>query len=536
MKKKCIRVLVVFLILFLKLSLFSGSAQSNPGDLDPTFGNNGKETINFPGYNSSARAAIIRPDGKILISSTVYTGSHTGDFMAVRLNTDGSIDNTFGLGGSSVIDFLGNGDAATWIQSQSDDKIILCGVAERPIVGTRFYENMIALARLNTNGEVDNTFGISGKTVLDILGGNNGLSKCLVKPDDKILIVGSASPHLSTSSDSVLVQYNQNGTLDNTFGLGGKLTTDFMIQDGAITPLLLNDGKIIVVGSSMDQTAPTPFRYAITLAKYLPNGDLDSSFGTNGKVITQIGNNLIQAGDAVLLPNNKFIVVGYISGTTGITNSDILLIKYNSDGSLDSSFGLNGILTIDQDSSIEQGIAIHVQSNGKILVAGSILNGDVGDLDFLLVRYNSDGTSDSGFGQNGKMITKFGIQSDQAASMSIGQVDGKILLIGSAQSGSNASIAIARYLGDPPASSPSNPSDNGTNTTPGDLSNTPGTNNGNNQSGDQDVGNNTGNSSAQAGSGGCSLQHNQGINWNICYFLILTFSVLIRLRKSRALF
>jgi uncharacterized delta-60 repeat protein len=236
------------------------------------------------------------------------------------------------------------------------------------------------------------------------------------------------------------------GALDPTFGVGGKVTTDFAgIFDVAMA--LQADGKIVVVGDSVVGGFGD-----FALARYNADGTLDDSFGTSGKVTTDFGGDEDRAFDVAIQANGRIVVVGHSVAGDAV---DFALARYNADGSLDDggpndstpadTFGTSGKVTTDFGGTIDLATSVVLQADGKIVVAGSTFGG--GSEDFALARYNADGTLDDGFGTSGKVTTDFG-GSDRATSVAL-QTDGKIVVAGSTFGGGFGGLALARYLGDP---------------------------------------------------------------------------------------
>lgn len=295
------------------------TAQAAPGDLDTSFGNGGKVTTPFGTNQSQIRAIVIQTDGKIVVAGDTNDGSNN-DFALARYNTDGSLDTSFGTGGK-IITPIGSGtDAAFAVAIQSDGKIVLAGYAHN---GANYD---FALARYNTDGTLDPAFGTGGKVTTPFGGGNDYAFAMKIQSDGKIVVAGRASN--GTDDDFALARYNPNGMLDTGFGAGGKVTTPIGSGNDYLTGLALQtDGKIVVGG--VNDGAAQDF----ALARYNTDGSLDTSFGTGGKVITSIGNNADLANAVVIQADGKIVAVGdRVNG-----QREFALARYNSNGSLDST-------------------------------------------------------------------------------------------------------------------------------------------------------------------------------------------------------
>src|SRR5215468_3450092 len=252
-------------------------AQTQSGTLDATFGTGGEVTTNF-GSSAGAGNVAIQPDGKLVVAGTISQNGRT-DFAVSRYNTDGTLDAGFGVGGKVTTDFFDGYDVGSGVVIQADGKIVVGGT-----VGTNPFADF-GLARYNSNGTLDTTFGTGGKVNASffdpISGGHisaNAYSLAL-QPDGKIVQSGEAN--IKGGNSFGLVRYNSNGTLDPTFGSGGKVTTDFFAPGQTISFAFANsitiqpDGKIIAAGDSGINEA-----HDFVLARYNSDGTLDPTFGT----------------------------------------------------------------------------------------------------------------------------------------------------------------------------------------------------------------------------------------------------------------
>jgi uncharacterized delta-60 repeat protein len=408
-------------------------AQAAPGDLDSRFGNGGVAIIDFSQTDDYAYAVAVQPDGKIVLSgqSGIYPDLHSA---LVRYNRNGRLDSTFGTGGKVVVTFNSGHDYLFAVALQSDGKIVAAGSTS----GTAFL-----LARFNADGSLDQAFGTNG-SVETTFGDQTAAGRAIVvQADGKIIVVGvsGAGPY-SELNDFALARYNSNGSLDQSFGSGGKVKTHFPGVDNtgssATSVALQSDGKL-VVGGYHKQSDRTPHEFA--LARYNSNGTLDSAFGQAGKVMTRIGLGDAYSFGIALQSNGRIVLAGY-SYTTA--DHAFTLAGYTSNGTLDSSFGTGGLVTTDFAGTTDDiAYAMTMQSDGKLVVAGR--TGEYPAFDFGLARYNSDGQLDQTFGTGGKVATDFS-SSDQAYAVAL-QPNGKIVLAGVSFNGANFDFTVARYLG-----------------------------------------------------------------------------------------
>lgn len=281
-------------------------------------------------------------------------------------------------------------------------------------------------------GDLDPTFGSGGKVITAIGNGDGRAYGSALQSDGKIVAVGSCENQFN--DDFAVIRYSANGTLDTTFGSGGKVSTAFgSSHDVAFGVAVQGDGRIVVVGRSHNGS-----NQDIAIARYLQNGGLDTTFGSGGRVTTAIGSSNDVANSVAVQSDGKIVVAGYVS--IGGYN-DFAVVRYNANGTLDSTFGVGGKVSTDFSSQSDSAYAVTLQSDGKILVAGIALNG-VNDL--AVARYDADGSLDSTFGIGGKVTTALGSGFDFASSIAV-QGDGKIVVAGYTQNGANNDIALVRY-------------------------------------------------------------------------------------------
>ncbi|MBA3413501.1 MAG: PASTA domain-containing protein [Actinobacteria bacterium] len=324
----------------------------------------------------------------------------------------GELDPTFGTGGKVTSDF-GGSEFGRAVAVQRDRRVV--------VVGERWKEPFdFLLARYTANGELDPSFDGDGKVVTDV-GGASGASDVDIQRDGKIVVAGWSVGSFA------LARYEQDGSLDATFGEGGKVRTTFRPGsiDGAYAVALQIDGKIVAGGRTRAGAAS-----AFALARYGPDGRLDPSFGSGGRVITPIpGRGLDRVFALAVQPDGKLVAAG--GSFEG--DSEVVLTRYNQDGSLDTSLDGDGIAvaSFKPIDMVPQHLA--VQRDGKLLVPG--YGG--------IVRFTSNGSLDRTFGRGGRAdMCCF----DTAAAAI--QPDGKILTIGTSFSGGTGDFSVARLTAD----------------------------------------------------------------------------------------
>ncbi|MEP6594442.1 MAG: T9SS type A sorting domain-containing protein [Ginsengibacter sp.] len=386
-------------------------SHAQSGELDPSFGTKGIVKTDFGfiydyNYSTSGRQVLLQPDGSMYILIEAGFSSNRQSYIAKRFS-NGSPDISYGNNGfSSPVHIV---EAST--AQQADNKIVVAGV----------HSGIYTIARYNTDGNLDNSFDGDGMQVVEF-----APVAVAIQSDGKIILAGSVT---DGDNDFALARYNTDGSLDNTFDGDGKQTTDFGGNDYAISIAIQNDTKIVIAG----QTFQTSTDFVV--ARYNNDGSLDNTFSGDGKQTTDINSSEDIAKSVAIQNDGKIIVAGYT--WNGSTNQ-FALVRYNIDGTPDNTFSGDG-KQITNFSSECITTSLTIQSDGKILLAGYAFTG--GSSDFALVRFNIDGSLDNSFGEAGKQTSDF-TGEDHAYSIA-SKSDGKILVIGEDDDGSN--FAVARY-------------------------------------------------------------------------------------------
>ncbi|HZH35401.1 MAG TPA: LamG-like jellyroll fold domain-containing protein, partial [Pyrinomonadaceae bacterium] len=403
--------------------------------LDRTFGNGGKVVLSAltSNYTSptipydSAYSTVIQPDGKIVVAGSGGGGTGTTDFVVARYNQDGSFDTTFGTGGKVQTPIGNGGDFANAVALQSDGKIVAAGYTFLNSSGDGF-----ALARYNQDGTLDGTFGSGGK-VLSVIGSSLGSSSSVaVQSDGKIIVSGSAS------SSKVLARYNSDGSPDTTFGTNGVLAVPVA---GKVA--LQTDNKIVIGGSVISGSTSQ-----MALARYNSDGSPDTTFGTNGLAATSVGTANSSAVSFAIQADGKIVAAGFASNGS---NNDFALARFDANGALDTTYGTEGKVLTPIGNSGEIVRSATIQSDGKIVAVGESYNGSYNS--FAAARYNPNGVLDTTFGTGGKIVTPMGNSNSLARSAAI-QSNGKIVVAGESYveiSGlSRIVFTLVRYNADAP--------------------------------------------------------------------------------------
>ncbi|MHB9011907.1 MAG: T9SS type A sorting domain-containing protein [Ignavibacteriaceae bacterium] len=365
---------------------------------------------------------------------------------------------------------LAGGDdwAAASVLIQTDGKIVVAGSADVSPSGyasNNSYE--FGLYRFNSNGTLDSTFGQFGQTRTAIFGGDSTTDHvyaAALQGDGKIIVAGASAD--SSKTAFALARFNSDGTIDKSFGTNGTvrnyIATADSFDDEAHSVAVQSDGKIVAAGWSLDPYAATPQTFA--LARYNSNGTLDNTFGSGGTVrvpvpVPGISNEQGLAYSVAILPDGKILAGGY-SDDSGFT-----AIRFKNDGTIDNTFGIMGAATthISGSNTDDHAHSMAVGSDGQIALAGhSSMPGNGGDA-FSVACFDSNGSIEKAFGTNGSMVANIsgGDGNDDEANAVAIQSDGRIVAAGYSEGappylGSIGwAFALARFLPGIPTSVPS---------------------------------------------------------------------------------
>ncbi len=447
------------------------------GSLDATFDGDGRRRIAL-NTESSCLGVAIQSDGKLVLAGYTLVATNDYDFGVARLNTDGSLDNTFD--GNGVLSTgIGGNDFAGSVAIQANGRIVVAG-GNQP-GGTANGE----IVRYLTNGALDGSFDGDGKRILTGLEGNAISCDVAIQPDGKILYLDgkeeangnwkfalyrmSASGALDTSLDGdgeALIDFNplttehERGTCialqpdgrivvagvgtevhiarlwpDGSIDQGGHVSTDFLdtlydpnSQEMGYGMAIQTDGKIVVAGDIY--TADFTGR-GFALARFDADGQLDASFGDSwdpGRTTFGFGGDETATGVAIQ-PDGKIVTSGFVINGSAI---DFMIARFNTNGTPDGSFGFLGFNTLDFAGGPDYGLDLALAPDGKIVVAGVVSNG-TSDV-FGVARFNSDGTVDNSFDGDGKQLVQFAVGQAHVCNTLVVQPDGKVVLGGQVSS------------------------------------------------------------------------------------------------------
>ena len=407
------------MLLFMALRICT-SAQSGGSD-DAVTPPPGVVLTSLSTSDDIASAMSLQYDGMIVVS-----GFCNASFTLLKYTPEGRLDPSFGTGGvvKTIHKTVEDRSSATLVLG--DGKILMAG---------SLYDNnamYFAMVRYQPDGNWDTTFGNKGLIVRSIGEGDDVATSMALQPDGKIIVAGSSTN--GNYEDFALVRFNYNGTMDSTFGKNGMVISNISSGDDRIAAVTLQrDGKIVAAGS-----ANTDFG----VARYLPNGEPDRSFGANGIVIKSLQNGEDLAQGVTIQPDGKIIVAG--SSFNG-DNFDFAVARFTPEGRLDKTFGKEGIVLTPVGDGDDKVNALALQPDGKIILAGSSDNGAANDI--ALMRFSNSGTADESFGKKGLVITSVQKGDENAYCIAL-QKDLKIVVAGNSNNGFNNDFIIIRYLPD----------------------------------------------------------------------------------------
>jgi uncharacterized delta-60 repeat protein len=403
-----------------------GVAVAAPGDLDPTFNGSGLSSLRIGDVASIATDIVQRSDGKIVLAGVgTLNVDGVDDFIAVQLAEDGTRDATFGTDGVAIADFGGSDDTALAVIQQRDGKLVLAGKTYSSDAA-----GDIALARFNVNGTLDATFGGDGRITLDLGGDDEYASGLIQQPGGKLVIAGATN---ATGSERLfLARFNFDGTLDTSFGGGGSTLVDYGggLHCRAEDLAQQSDGKLVAVGA-----VSGPNTTDIAVVRLTANGTLDPLFSGDGMLAVDFNGGREWASSVAIQPDDVIVAAG-------ISGSNAALVRINGNGTLDGGFGKAGkaVANLGSRSTL---YSIVAQTDGK-LVATGVRNRNGDGLDLILARFKSDGTLDTTYGVRGVATADFGVGAMSADSLGLAliqQVDGKYVAVGPNYSAGTFSVA-----------------------------------------------------------------------------------------------
>lgn len=397
------------------------------GALDTTFDLDGKKIISFTTPNDYGEFVLVQPDNKIIVGGRSSLTGGALSFSLARLNSSGSFDSSFGTSGKVTTSYGTEGFEAISGALQQDGKIVVVGNA---ITNASLGYSQIAVVRYNSDGTLDTSFDTDGMVFTQIPTSNEDFAKAVkIQPDGKIIV--GIQTKINFNWDFVLLRYNTDGSLDSTFDSDGIVRNLSSEQDVIYDIALQNDGKIVAVGYVNNSNND------VYVVRYNANGSIDTSFATNGFFTYDFASNHNYAFAVAVASDNKIIIGGnYQNGPI----SSAFVARLNTNGTFDTSFDSDGILIQTTDETISD---VLLQSDNKIITVGTS-NGKFG-----VWKLNTSGVFESSFGTNGKVETVVNINYCLANNVAL-QPDGKIVVVGTTYGSPFSKYGVVRYTNDAP--------------------------------------------------------------------------------------
>jgi uncharacterized delta-60 repeat protein len=393
------------------------------GGVDTTFGAAGRVLVDFRG-SDQGRVLTLEAGGAIVVAGrTTGASSIQTDFAVARLTSNGALDTTFGAGGEAALDFDNDYDEATGLALRSDGSYLLTGRAWNGTKGGF----VIASGRLQSNGTPDTTFGTQGRVEYGAANANNqdGTFALVLAPGDAPTVAGSQAGNvaitsfLADGSDSI-------ATVSGASGVARALARQ-------------SDGKFILAGYTPPYSNATSSM--VLVERRLSNLQLDTTFGVGGRTTVAVGV-LDHAAGVAVAPDGKIVVAGDTKATAN-ADEDVFVLRLLASGALDTTFGTGGrVVTALGTGSSDKGRAVAIDASGRILVAGSTTKGN--DQDVLLLRYDTKGALDTTFGDNG-VVAPAAVGADEARDIELAP-DGRIVVAGSGSNGADSDFLVMRFL------------------------------------------------------------------------------------------
>jgi uncharacterized delta-60 repeat protein len=408
------------------------------GSLDPGFGTSGVATLLNPAYGMRPATVTVQPDGKIVVAGTAENS--TDDFLVARVNSNGTIDDTFANGGYRATDFAGQGDHAYAVLVQPDGKIVAAGTST---VGG---DTDFSVARYTASGSPDGSFSGDGRITFGF-GGDEECRDMALQDDGKIVVVGDGSEEFPNYDRDVCVgRLNPDGTLDGSFDGDGQLSTGLGDYDQGNAAAIQADGKILIAGIS------NPADPSGKLLRLHPNGVPDASFGGDG-IVGISGSKWLN--DVLVQPDGAYLALGDVF-LGNASERRFAVFRRLPNGSEDPSFSGDGEALYDL-GAFDEGLRLALLPDGRILAYGTTGPDPSADAGTVMVRLWPDGTPDGGgyqafaFNENGIPAgTGFPPGSSEELQDLAVQPDGKLVAVGAViqPTSGESDFAVARFMPD----------------------------------------------------------------------------------------
>ncbi len=429
------------------VALAGPAAAVGPGSLDTAWNTTGVVTTSVLGVDI-ANAVVVAPSGATIAAGQAQTVGEAPHFAVVRYTPNGSLDSSFGSGGQAVTPYFfssTNGDQANAVAVQTNGKIVVAGSAS-----DAFGVGALAVARYNSNGTLDSSFGSGGQAMVTVGDGSANTGQGMtIEPNGKIVVVGS------WAGGWAVARFTSAGFLDKMFNAAGARpgVQAFDLGDSifdnayAVTTMTVAGRTVIVVGGSAAHNrrlGPGRGNEDFGLVRFKENGSFDHAFGQAGVVRTNLGGNSDQISALTVQSDGMIDAVGQSGNAT--SPHGLAIARYNADGSLDTSFNGTGTTVVTSTAPTDARRGIGVLADGSILAAATSTTNS-GDI--RVVKLTPSGALDSGFGNGGMVVTD--VAQDEGNALAIDSTNGRVVVAGAARTdASNASFLLTRYLASAP--------------------------------------------------------------------------------------
>jgi uncharacterized delta-60 repeat protein len=425
---------------------FAVARLTDAGILDATFDTDGRVLTDFRRASHDWAYGLLayQSDGKLVVLA--YTDSNVGSAAVLRYNIDGSLDTNFGVSGFVAIDFFGASSSVNGLAVDSTDRLVIAGNFFDPSTGNVDF----AVARLTRDGALDTTFDSDGMQTIDFDSHSDSAYSVAVDSADRVLVAGTSYRISTGENDFAVARLTTLGALDLDFDADGKQTIDFgSSYDDARRVAVDSFGRVILTGFSYQPIGTTGNDFAV--ARLTADGALDPSFNTDGKQVIDFGSAdesyiysiALDSADRVLLAGASY---------QDVTGNDLFVARLTSDGALDTTFDSDGMQTIDfgsADDYVYSYGGVAVDSAGNVILAGYSDRDATAanDYDFAVARLTTDGALDTSFSIDGKLTIDFGTLDDGADAVAIDSQDRIVVAGWSFPTATGYDVALARLIG-----------------------------------------------------------------------------------------
>jgi len=394
------------------------------GSLDTSFGDGGHVVFHMGELSSGAQDVRVQSDGKIVVAGWSYDFSYHYKFAVLRLNADGSVDNTFGSGGKVLTVIGGFWDIGYCTRVQSDGKIVVAG-SSRPNLNSTNYD--MSIIRLNTNGTLDTSFDGDGIKTIDLHAKRDQIFGMTIQSDGKLLFVGTEQ-EVNFAQLLAVVRLNTNGSFDTSFSGDGIATMSILGNgDYGLSVVYSPASQFLVASIAVAGEAYDGSTYHVAVGRFNVDGSIDTSFNGTGHVVTVVGQR--STGEDLIVHSSvlerKYAVAGWAKMNS--SQSDFLILRYLGNGALDTSFNGSGSELRYVGGTVDAGAYGFVYQSPNYTLAGT--GTPSSDLDFTMVRLSSAGVLDTSFGVGGIAMDNLGTMGASAHDVAV-QPDGKLLAVG----------------------------------------------------------------------------------------------------------